>query len=339
MVTNSGGGYLRWLDFDVTRWRADTTCDVPGAVCYVRDLERESGLEHDPSAGANAEVALHLDFHARQGGVPAHHRTVRNFHGDRRFRRKTTPKCGAMTLVNISRKSAGWKLTSYLELALAPHKADRAHPAFNKLFIETEWLPHCEALLARRRPRRLDEKPIWVAHLMVPEASSIEPTRSSMKPTARASSAGAARSKIPSALTGGLTKSVGAVLDPIFSLRRRVTIQPNERFQFAIVTVMADTREAVIGLAERYSEFRACDARFRDCLDPRPARDAPAPHSPERGPTFPTARRARSLPAGAIAPAAGPSRRRGEGQRALWAQGISGDLPIVVVMIAHLARH
>jgi cyclic beta-1,2-glucan synthetase len=28
--------------------------------------------------------------------------------------------------------------------------------------------------------------------------------------------------------------------------------------------------------------------------------------------------------------------RRGEGQRALWRQGISGDLPIVAVMIAHL---
>ncbi|MGI8890293.1 MAG: glucoamylase family protein, partial [Chthoniobacterales bacterium] len=40
MVTNSGGGYLRWQDFDITRWRADTTRDLIGAVCYVRDLEQ-----------------------------------------------------------------------------------------------------------------------------------------------------------------------------------------------------------------------------------------------------------------------------------------------------------
>ena len=72
-----------------------------------------------------------------------------------------------ITLVNISRKPCRLELTSYAELALAPHKTDRAHPAFNKLFIETEWLPHCEALLARRRPRAPDDRPIWVAHLMV----------------------------------------------------------------------------------------------------------------------------------------------------------------------------
>src|SRR4029434_3636522 len=72
-----------------------------------------------------------------------------------------------ITLVNISRRDCRLELTSYAELALAAHKTDRAHPAFNKLFIETEWLPHCEALLARRRLRASDDRPIWVAQLIV----------------------------------------------------------------------------------------------------------------------------------------------------------------------------
>ncbi|HAE38351.1 MAG TPA: cyclic beta 1-2 glucan synthetase, partial [Candidatus Riflebacteria bacterium] len=39
MVTGSGGGYSRWHDFAVTRWRADTTRDNFGTFCYIRDME------------------------------------------------------------------------------------------------------------------------------------------------------------------------------------------------------------------------------------------------------------------------------------------------------------
>ena len=80
-----------------------------------------------------------------------------------------------VTLVNVSRKPSHFELTSYVELALAQHKADRAHPAFNKLFIETEWLPQYQALLARRRPRSPHDQPVWAAHLMVMESPPIDP--------------------------------------------------------------------------------------------------------------------------------------------------------------------
>src|SRR6185295_19598406 len=59
-----------------------------------------------------------------------------------------------------------------------------------------------------------------------------------------------------------LTGGIGTVLDPIFSLRRRVTILPIQRFQFALVTVVADSREAVVTLAGRYSEFHTCARAF-----------------------------------------------------------------------------
>ena len=145
-VTNSGGGYLRWLDFDVTRWRADTTRDVPGAACYVRDLDRGTVW-----STTNQPVRMPKS------------RYTWTFTPDKAEFRRTTEPCDTLTeiavsaeddaevrrltVVNISRKSCRLELTSYAELALAPHKTDRAHPAFNKLFIETEWLPHCETLL------------------------------------------------------------------------------------------------------------------------------------------------------------------------------------------------
>src|SRR5438876_5570149 len=166
-----------------------------------------------------------------------------------------------MTLVNISRKSCRLGLTTYLELALAPHQADRAHPAFSKLFIETEWLPHCGALLAHRRLRAPDEQPIWVAHLMVPESSSF--TGTTEFETDRAQFLGRGRTQeSPVALSRSLTNRAGAMLDPIFSLRRYITILPNQRSQFALVTVAAESREAIIVLAERYAEFHTCARAF-----------------------------------------------------------------------------
>ena len=39
MITNSGGGYGRWRDIDIYRWRADTTSDSWGSFCYIKDMK------------------------------------------------------------------------------------------------------------------------------------------------------------------------------------------------------------------------------------------------------------------------------------------------------------
>src|SRR2546430_5506825 len=249
MVTNSGGGYFRWLDLDVTRWRADTTCDMPGAVCYIRDLESGTiwSNTHQPVRSPERRYSWSFapdkaEFRRRSGPCETFTEIVVSAEDDAEVRR--------MTLVNTSRKSCRLELTSHLELVLAPHRADRAHPAFSKLFIETEWLPHCGALLAHRRLRAPDEQPVWVAHLMVPESSSF--TGTTEFETDRAQFLGRGRTQeSPVALSRSLTNRAGAMLDPIFSLRRYITILPNQRFQFALVTVAGEPREAVSRLAER----------------------------------------------------------------------------------------
>ena len=257
-VTNSGGGYLRWLDLDVTRWRADATCDVSGSFCYIRDLESGTTWSntHQPVRSPERRYTWSFtpdkaEFRRRSGPCETITEIVISAEDDAEVRR--------VTLVNTSRKPCRLELTSYIELALAPHRTDRAHPAFNKLFIETEWLPNCDALVARRRLRAPDDRPVWAAHLMVPESAIEAPEFE----TDRAKFLGRGRTpENPEALTRRLTNSVGAVLDPMFSLRRRVTILPNQRFQFALVTVVADSREAVVTLAGRYSEFHTCARAF-----------------------------------------------------------------------------
>ncbi len=334
-VTNSGGGYLRWLDLDVTRWKADSTCDVSGPVCYIRDLESGTiwSNTHQPVRSPERRYIWSFtpdkaEFRRRSGPCETITEIVVSAEDDAEVRR--------VTLVNTSRKSCRLELTSYLELALAPHRTDRAHPAFNKLFIETEWLPDCEALVARRRLRAPDDQSIWTAHLMVSESSSA--SDSTEFETDRAQFLGRGRTpENPEAITRSLTNSIGAVLDPIFSLRRRVTILPNERSQFALVTVVAGSREAVIALAERYAEFHTCARAFETAwthsqLEMRRLHIRPADVQ-----TFQQLAALIIFPQAQLRPPPARLGRRTEGQRALWRQGISGDLPIVVVMIGHLS--
>jgi cellobiose phosphorylase len=334
MVTNAGGGYLRWLDLDVTRWRADATCDVPSAVCYIQELESGTiwSNTHQPIQSPERRYSWSFtpdkaEFRRRSGSFETFTEIVVSAEDNAEVRR--------VTLVNTSRKSCRLEVTTYLELALAPHRADRAHPAFSKLFIETEWLPNCEALLAHRRLRAPDEQPIWAAHLMVPESSSFQGTPEFE--TDRAQFLGRGRTlKNPIALSRSLTNRIGAVLDPIFSLRRQITVLPNQRFQFALVTMVAESREAVIGLVDRYTEFHTCARAFETAWTHSQLEMRRLHIRPGDVQTF------RQLAAHVLFPQAQlrppPARlgRRAEGQRALWRQGISGDLPIVVVMIGHI---
>jgi len=332
MVTNSGGGYLRWRDLDITRWRADTTCDAPGPSCYIRDLDAGTlwSVTDQPVRSSELRYTWSFapdkaDFRRRSGPCDTFTEITVSAEDDAEVRR--------VTLVNVSRHPCRLELTSYAELALAPHKADRAHPAFNKLFIETEWLPQCQALIARRRPRSPHDQPVWAAHLMVIETPSGELPQFE---TDRARFLGRGRTlENPEAIGRALSNTAGSVLDPIFSLRRQVTIAPNQRFQFSIVTMVADSRTAVIGLIERYSEFRISTRAFetawtRSQLEMRRLHIRPgdvqlfqqlAAHV-----LFPQAR---------LRPPPGRLGRGTAGQRALWAQGISGDLPIVAVTIGN----
>ncbi len=330
MITNSGGGYIRWRDLDITRWHADTTCDAPGPACYIRDLDGGTvwSVTHQPVRSPELRYTWSFapdkaDFRRRSGPCDTFTEIAVSAEDDAEVRR--------VTIVNVSGQPCRLELTSYVELALAPHKTDRAHPAFNKLFIETEWLPQFQTLIARRRQRSPNDQPVWAAHLMVVETPSADLPQFE---TDRSRFLGRGRTlENPEAIERALTSSTGSVLDPIFSLRRRVTIAPNQRLQFSLVTAVAESREALMGMVERYSEFRVSTRAFetawtRSQIEMRRlhirAGDVQLFQQLAAYLIFPQAR---------LRPPAVRLGRGTAGQRALWAQGISGDMPIVVVTI------
>ncbi len=78
-----------------------------------------------------------------------------------------------VSISNLGSRVREIELTSYAEIVLAPPAADAAHPAFSKLFVQTEFVPEIGALLATRRRRSPGEPEVWAAHLAVVEGERV----------------------------------------------------------------------------------------------------------------------------------------------------------------------
>ena len=348
MVTNAGGSYCRYLDTDITRWRSDPTRDNWGEFLFIQDCE--SGAQwsaaYHPSrhTGKRYSVSFAPDraeFHRRDAGFETAMEVIVSPEENAEIRR--------VALTNRSAHSRTLELTSYMELALANHSEDLAHPAFSKLFVETAFLKEHHALIARRKPKSRDEKTIWAGHMIAKVASvpggasegasapAPEPDELIGYETSRESFLGRDRSiRNPHALEGDLTNSSGYVLDPIFSLRTRVTIKPGERARFVLITTAAQTREELVAVFEKFKEpntAAAAESAFdmawtQSQLELRHLRLQPdavrrfqelANHILYSNPR--------------LRPTGGRLRLNSLNKTRLWAYGISGDLPIIALTV------
>ena len=165
-----------------------------------------------------------------------------------------------VSISNLGSRAREIELTSYAEVVLAPPAADAAHPAFAKLFVQTEFVADVGVLLATRRRRSPGEAEVWAAHLAVVQGEMRRRRRSS-RPTGHAFSGAGARSARRSrcSTANRLSNTVGTVLDPIFSLRCRVRIPPGATARVAFWTLIAPSRSEALDLADKHHDATAFD--------------------------------------------------------------------------------
>ena len=332
MVTAAGSGYVRFRDLAVTRWREDVTCDSWGSFLYVRDMYtgevRSAG--HQPS-GVEAdryEVVFsedHAEFTRRDGSIVTNLTVVVSTEHDAVIRR--------VSLTNLSSHERQIELTSYAEIVLAPQAADAAHPAFQNLFVQTEYAPGIGALLATRRPRSADEEPIWAAHVAAVEGQTGGVVQYE---TDRARFIGRGRSvRSPGSVVDGhpLSNTVGAVLDPIFSLRRRVTIAPGSTAHAIFSTVVASSREEVLDLADRYRESATYERASILAWTHAQVQLHHLGIKQDEAHLFQRLANRVLFSDPSLRPSANVLASNERGAPGLWAHGLSGDLPIVLVRI------
>ena len=332
MVTAAGSGYSRWRDVAVTRWREDVTRDSWGSYLFLRDMHtgvvwsaghQPSGTEADSYEVAYAED--HAEFSRRDGSIETRMTIVVSAEHDAEIRR--------VSLTNLGSHGREIELTSYAEIALAPQAADAAHPAFQNLFVQTEFVPDIGALLATRRPRSRDEQPIWAAHVAAVE----EQTGGVIQyETDRARFLGRDRSvRSPVSVIDGrpLSDTVGAVLDPIFSLRCRVRLAPGATAHAIFSTVVAESREQVLDLADKYRDSATFERAAILAWTQAQVQLRHLGIEPDEAHLFQRLANRILYSDPSLRPAASLLARNEQGAPGLWAHGISGDLPIVLVRI------
>ena len=261
MVTNSGGGYSRWNDIDVTRWREDGTCDPWGTFCYIRDLDTgefwSSG--HQPSI----RQADHYEVIYSQGRAEIRRR---DFNIDAHTEIVVSPEddieCRRLHITNRSRKRRQLEFTSYAEVVLNSGIADMLHPAFSNLFVQTEINHSDHAILCTRRPRSAEEQTLWLFHLMKVNGTG---TSEISFETSRDKFIGRGNTiHHPQSLSQkeGLSNTEGSVLDPIVAIQYRVTIMPYETITLDMVYGMSRTKEDCQKLIDKFQDKYMIDRAF-----------------------------------------------------------------------------
>ncbi|MFZ6638895.1 GH36-type glycosyl hydrolase domain-containing protein [Undibacterium sp. TC4M20W] len=257
MISSVGGSYSRWNDLAITRWNEDSTRDHWGTFCYVRDTSNgkywSTAFQPCLVPSASYEVIFsegRAEFRRSDNNLDMHTEIVVSPEDDIELRRTR--------ITNRSRHRRTIDFTSYAEVVLAPAAADAMHPAFSKLFVQTEILHDQHAIVCTRRPRSMDEKIPSMFHLISLHGATADNVSYE---TDRAQFIGRGNTlEAPAAMrVERLSDSQGSVLDPVVAIRYQITLEPEQIATFDVVTGVAENRDLCLALIDKYQDQHLAD--------------------------------------------------------------------------------
>ena len=334
-VTNAGGGFSVWRDTAITRRRDDRTSDGGAHFIYLRDpwSGRVWSATYHPVCEEpdRFDATFDLDkatFHRRDADIETKLEITVSSEDDVEVRR--------LAIANRGTQVREIEVTSYAEIVLGRPEDDLAHPAFGKLFIESQFDPQSAGLLFRRRPRGADESPIVGFHVLGVDGPRLGGAVE--WETDRARFLGRGRSPAnPIALDGrALSGTTGAVLDPIAAVRERIRLAPGAVVRVSFATGVAADAAAALALVRKYRDGSAAARAFSMAFTHVHITLQNLGISDEHAILFDRlASRVFGTDPSCLSPAALAVNTLAQSN--LWGQGISGDLPIVLLRVAEVS--
>jgi cyclic beta-1,2-glucan synthetase len=332
MVTTAGSGYSRWRDLAITRWREDVTREAGGTYVFLRDVDSGESWSagYQPCGGEpdSYEVVFsedRVEIVRRDRAIAATLEVIVSPEDDAEVRR--------VSLTNFGTRTREIEVTSYAEVVLAEPASDAAHTAFSNLFVQTSFVLEPNALLATRRPRSHGDPQAWLAHVIVVDGEMVGDLEWE---TDRARFLGRGRGRrTPLSVIDGrmLSNTVGSVLDPIVSLRRRVRLRPGTTARVTFSTLVAPSRDEAVDLADKYHDATTFERAATLAWTQAQVQLHHLGIGPDEAHLFQNLAGSILYSDRTLRPSADLLTRHTGGRAALWAHGISGDLPIVLVQI------
>jgi cyclic beta-1,2-glucan synthetase len=332
LLDTRGGGGNWWQGIALGRWQADLTTSRYGQWIYLAepDQDRLFSITTDPAAGEGAsecqvvQAPHQVEYRCRRHDLVCRmHVAVAGQH-DVEARR--------LVISNESGQPRRLIVASFSELAMAPARDFERHPAFARLFIETECLPADQTLVFRRRPRSDEELSLYVGHAIVSPPGAV--ARFGWE-TDRGRFIGRGGSlRRPAGLAAGmdgLAGTTGAVVDPACGAALEITLAPYARIEIGFMTAVARSRKELLGALGHYRSASRINwlfeqARMQSALELHHL--SMPPHE---------VRFAMQLMSAMLEPQ--PEWRRclertdEPLQSLLWSRGVSGDWPIITVLV------
>ncbi|WP_413290134.1 GH36-type glycosyl hydrolase domain-containing protein [Bdellovibrio sp. HCB337] len=332
MITAAGSGYSHYQKNAVTRWREDVTQDRWGHYFFLKD--KDSQKVWSPTYQPLGTPADYYEVSFAEDRV-----TFMREEDDiySRLEIFVSPESNAemrqLTLTNHSDLVREIEVTSYAEIVLNTPGADTAHPAFSNLFVQTEFIPEIETLIAQRRPRSSTDPIFWAAHVLQADHHQVGDVEYE---TNRGLFLGRGRNiRNPEAIFDGqkLSKTLGPVLDPIFSLRTRIRLEPGSTSVITFSMMAGHTREEVLHLAESYHEPQIYERVSTLAWGQAQVKLQYLNIEPEEAHLFQRLASRLLYLDSSLRPSGAVLKRNVKDITQLWSQGISGDFPIIAVRI------
>jgi len=336
MISAAGSGYSRWRDIAVTRWREDPTCDPWGFFIFLRDVANGQVWSAGYQPVGREPDSYDVAFFEDRAEVA---RTDDQIHTATEI--LVSPEDDAevrrVSVTNTGKSAREIELTTYAEVVLSSAAADSAHPAFSKMFVQTEFVAESGTLLATRRSREPAEPQVWLFHHCVLDGMGDRCGIGDPQfETDRARFLGRGR-ELRDALSivdaRPLSNTAGTVLDPVLALRRRVRVAPGQTARVAFWIGVAGSRAQALALADKHRDAAVFD-RTKTL-----AWTQAQVQLRHLGVDFDEAQQFQRI-ANRVLYADSSLRAPREllsknqlGPSVLWSFGISGDLPIVLVHI------
>ena len=332
IMTESGSGYLEWNDIALTRWREDGSMDTWGVWYFIQDLDRDKvwSISRRPVRSEMQEYRVIYSPHMIE---------IRRLTEDIRVILQTTitPKddlcVQKISITNQSNQKRNLRILSYGEVVLAPLATDQQHPVFNKMFIESSYKSELSMLHFQRRKRSSKEKPLGMAHLLIDDKNhEIEYETDREKFIGRGHDIS---NPLSLQNTSKLSGSIGITLDPIFSMGKRIKLNPNETIELNYLTLASENIEESAKLVNNYrnpikiaNAFDSAESHSEKLLR------ALELHSDQLS-KYQKLLSHIMFPIPKLRSKSSIIEENSLSQSGLWPFGISGDYPILMVMIDH----
>lgn len=259
MITSDGDGFSNYMGTMLYRWRADTYANT-GNFIYIKDMKEGklwSSTYHPTKAEPDQYQAIfsphEAEFRRRDGDIstytqvcvsPSHNLEIRK-----------------VTLTNHSKIEKQLEITSYFEVVGDRYIAELSHPAFNKLFVESEFLADDGIFLSRRRSTGSEENP-YIMHMVRSGGKPFERTEyenDRLKFIGRNNTV-----ENPDAVVENMSLSnhAGFSNDPIMSLKVEITLGAEETTSLSFITGISESKEEAIKIGSELSIAYRIDDLF-----------------------------------------------------------------------------